>query len=342
MKAVKLTSVKKLELVEVPKPKSDGVKTVVKVSKVSICGTDLHFWETGGVSVGWIMGHEFSGTVEDPGAREDLKVGDRCMVIPGNPCGECHYCKKGLVSKCLNQHEYVGLGIDGAYSQYVMTRPDMVVPLPPQISDEEAALIEPSSVALRAAKRASINAGESVLIAGCGIIGILTAMWAKKLGAKNIVMTDVNDYRLNKVLEMGIASSIINAKDQNYVENCRALTKDSLGFDKYIDCVGNQVALNTNIETLRYDGHILMAGYPTELVPMNINRFVTKEIVMSSTFGYTVDEVQEVMNAIATKEIDLQRFITSIIKLEDIPEMFNTLHKPTNTEIKVIIDVQNS
>lgn len=342
MKALKLKDARQFELVNVVKPESDGTSVIVKVHKTAICGTDIHLWDMGGHAVGWIMGHEFSGIIEDPGAREDLKKGDRVMVIPGNPCGECYYCKNNVVNKCVNQTEYVGIGLDGAYAEYVKTRPDMVVPLPEQISDEEASLIEPASVARRIAKRANIQEGESVLIAGCGIIGALTAKWARLMGAKNLVMADTNAYRRETVLKKGLADKVLDALDPKYVENAKSLTEGGIGFDKYIDCVGNQAAINTNIETVRADGHIVMAGYPTQLVPMNITQFVTKELTMSSSFAYVVDEVIEVMGAIAMKTIDLNEFITKVIKMDEVQDMFEELHSSTNSQMKVVVDVLNS
>lgn len=342
MRALRLKDAKQFELVDVAKPEVDDVNVVVKVHMTAICGTDVHLWDMGGSAKGWILGHEFSGVVDHPGSREDLKKGDRVVVIPGNPCGECAYCKMGDLAKCVNQTAYVGIGLDGAYSEYVKTRPDMVVPLPEQVSDQEASLIEPSSVAFRAAKRAQIKDGESVLIAGCGIIGSMTAKWARMMGAKNIVMTDTNAFRRNVVKEKGLADATLDALDPDYIQKAKDLTKDGLGFDKYIDCVGNQAALNTNIEVVKTYGHILMAGYPTQLVPMNITQFVTKELTMSSTFAYEVSDIMEVMESIATKMIDLNEFVTKVIKLDEVPQMFEELHSPANGQVKVIIDVLNS
>lgn len=342
MKALRLKDANVFELVDVSKPDADGVNVIVKVHKTAICGTDVHIWDMGGHAKGWIMGHEFSGVIDDPGAREDLKKGDRVMVIPGNPCGECAYCKVGDVGKCVNQSVYVGIGLDGAFAEYVKTRPDMVVPLPDQISDEEASLIEPASVAFRAAKRANIQDGESVLIAGCGIIGAMTAKWARMMGAKNIVMADTNSYRRNVVKEKGLADEVLDALDPDYIEKAKAMTKDGLGFDKYIDCVGNQAALNTNIEVVKAYGNILMAGYPTKLIPMNITQFVTKELTMTSTFAYEVADVTEVIGAIASKKVNLNEFITKVIKLDEVQQMFEELNSPSNTQVKVVVDVLNS
>jgi L-iditol 2-dehydrogenase len=338
MRAQRIRGLSQFELVEIDKPVSKDGNVVVKIETVGICGTDLHLWEDSEYAKGWILGHECAGYVEDPGNRDDLQVGNRVFVIPGNPCGGCVYCRNNQASKCLNAKEYVGIGLDGAYAEYMTVRSDMVMPLSDEISFDEASMVEPAAVCNRVSKNANIQEGEQVVIAGCGIIGLLTAIMCKKRGASRIVMTDVNEYRLQTAADMGIADTVLNAADEGYISGALAMTEGHLGFDKCVDCVGNADALNTNIRITRAEGEILMAGYPTALVPMDIAAFVDKELAMKSSFGYEAEEIIEVMGMIESREVDLKQFITRHIKLEELQEMFERLTNSDNREIKVIVN----
>ena len=177
MKAVKIEGSKKLAVVDSPVPQADGTKVVIKITTVGICGSDLHIWDNGD-RVGLIMGHEFCGTVVDPGSREDLKVGDRVTALPLNPCGECPICKDPRFHTCMNSLKNGSPGVTsaGAYAEYFASRPDMVRKLSDTISDVEAAMIEPAAGTLHAVNLAQVKTGEKVLVIGGGVIGMLTAV----------------------------------------------------------------------------------------------------------------------------------------------------------------------
>ena len=180
MLAVVIKGKRRLSVVETEAPRADGEKVIIKVSGVGICGSDLHAWDHGGM-VGLIMGHELGGTVVDPGALKDsLKVGDRVTALPANPCGQCDPCKSGKPNLCVNMLAAApGLTAPGAYAQFFASRPDMVRKLPDTVSDVEAALIEPTAVALHAIRLAGLKPGDKVLVTGGGIIGLLSAAWAR-------------------------------------------------------------------------------------------------------------------------------------------------------------------
>ncbi|MEG0378610.1 MAG: alcohol dehydrogenase catalytic domain-containing protein [Eubacterium sp.] len=338
MKAARIEGKRRLDIVEIEKPVGNEEDVIIKVGKVGICGTDLHYWEEGDQNKGWILGHEFSGEVMDPGDREDLSQGDRVLVIPGNPCGECYACENDMPNQCPNALNSVGNGIDGAFSEYVIVRSDVVLPIPEEVSNEEAAMIEPSAVALHAAHVADIKEGQKVLIAGGGIIGILTAMWAKKLGASYIGLAEANEVRLKKAAQNDFVDITLNARDENYIQNAIDAA-GGVGFDIYIDCVGNSNALNSNIFTLKPAGKIVMAGFPIVNLSVDIKNFVQKELQMKGSFGYEVNDIIANVGAICRGDINLAQFITKEIALEDVQKTFEDLSSQTTEDVKVLIDL---
>ena len=182
MKAVAIKDVKKFEIKEISEPVADGKKVIVEVTKTGICGSDIHYW-VNGEPKGLVMGHEFVGVVVDPGDRLDLVKGDRVTALPISPCGECEACRNGDVQFCPKTwSEAIGLSIDnpGGLTKKIAVRSDMVLKVPDNMKDEEAAMVEPISVGLHAAHLGRIAVGDDVLVIGAGIIGLASAEFAKK------------------------------------------------------------------------------------------------------------------------------------------------------------------
>ena len=166
MRSVAIKGVKEFEIKEIDEPVADGENVILDVKKTGICGSDIHYWVAGN-PVGLVMGHEFAGVVKDPGNREDLKVGDRVTALPISPCMECHACKSGNPQYCIHTWDKaVGLALTnpGGLAPQLSVRSDMVVKLPDSVSDEEAAMVEPTAVGYHAANLAKIEKGDKVLV----------------------------------------------------------------------------------------------------------------------------------------------------------------------------------
>ena len=194
MKCVKINDKRNLVVGEIDKPVSTNGSVVFKVESCGICGSDIHYWDSG-EPVGLVMGHEFAGTVIDAGSRSDLKVGDRITGLPISPCGKCKACKSNNPQYCkLTWSKAVGLALTnpGAYAEYSSCRPDMVKKLPDNVTFDQAAMVEPSSVSLHAVNLAKMQKGDKVLIVGGGIIGLMCAEFAKLNGAKYIAIKGQN------------------------------------------------------------------------------------------------------------------------------------------------------
>lgn len=335
MRAVMIEDKKKLVVGEVAAPKPDGNNVILRITKCGICGSDLHMWENGDRK-GLIMGHEFAGIVEDPGALKDtLKAGDRVTALPLNPCGKCEACQAHIYNHCAHGLDASpGITAAGAYAQYYAARPDMVRKLPDHVSDDEAAMLEPTAVALRAVHLANIKVGDKVLIAGGGIIGLLVAAWAKISGASYIAMTEANTLRADNAKAMGDVDEVFNALDEQLVP--KLMQASGGGFTHFIDCAAVAPAINTGIMALKHSGRMVLAGVNYSPVPISTLLLVIKEIAVQPTFGY-VYEFDQALDLIAKNKINLKRFISGIVGLDGVQEAFERLTAGTYPDVKILI-----
>ena len=257
MRACAIKGVKQFEIKEISEPVSDGSKVIIDVIKTGICGSDIHNW-VNGAPKGLVMGHEFCGRVVDPGDRLDLEVGDRVTALPISPCGKCEACRRGEVQYCSQTwKEAVGLslGNPGGLTSRIAVRSDMVIKVPDDMMDEEVAMVEPVAVGLHAAHLGRIAVGDDVLVIGGGIIGLVSAMFAKLEGASRVVITEANEERGKKSVKLGVADEWCNALDENLVP--KMMEKTNGGFDVVIECCGNSAAVNSAITMVKPGGCLL-------------------------------------------------------------------------------------
>jgi len=337
MRAVKIEGPKQLSAVDTAIPQPDGNKVIIKISKCGICGSDIHMWENGD-RIGMIMGHELGGTVIDAGSREDLKVGDRVTAIPINPCGECIMCKSNHNHMCINglKNGSPGVTSDGAYAQYFASRPDMVRKLPDTLSDNEAAMIEPVSVGLHAVNLANIKSGEKVLIIGGGIIGLVTAAWARIFGASYVAMTEANDLRGKKALALGDVHEVFDAKDQDVTAKLLQASKG--GFDKALDCSAVPAGINTAIMALKPLGTLVFVGISYTPVPVNTLFTCLKELNFVGQIGYSPEEFDHALELMSRKVLETERFVDNTIGLDGVQEAFELLKSGTTADVKILIE----
>ena len=340
MKAVKLVSPKNLVITESEKPAPDGKSAIIMVTSCGICGSDIHYWETGlGMNnqTGLIMGHEFAGVLEDPGDRKDIKPGDRVVVIPLNPCGECASCRQGNLQMCLEspKRNNVGLNSPGGYAEYVSVRSDMVRKLPDTISDLEAALIEPASVSFHAVRLADIKAGDKVLIIGSGAIGLFCAAWARISGAARIFIAEVNDARAEAAARLGEADEVVDAKDPKFVSKIKKAT--SGGVDIAIDASGAAAGIDSAISALKMKGTLVLAGVslkPQQLATVTI---IGKELTLKGSLGYSVEEFEMVIDFAARKALALKKYVSQTVGFDKVQEACTILHSAKTGDVKIVI-----
>ncbi len=337
MKCVKIKGAKDLQIATVKKPVSHDGAVVIRVKACGICGSDLHYFEIG-APLELIMGHEFSGVVVDPGARSDLKVGDRVTGLPISPCLECEACKSGHIQYCEHTWEKaVGLSYEysGGYAEYLACRPDMVKKLPDKVTFYGATLVEPSAVSLHAINLANVKIGDSVLIIGGGIIGLMAAEFAKLNGASYIALMETNMKRGKKALKYGKINEVFNANDKDIV--AKVLKKSKGGFDKVIECCGNQYAVSEAIMTVKPGGTIVLVGVSIKNIEIPMMSAVMKEVTMQGAIAYNEKEFEDCISLIEKKIIDVEKYIDAKVGLEKVNDACLELTSGKTDKIKIVI-----
>ena len=224
----------------IPTPKADEV--LVKLEYVGICGSDMHYYETGAigdyvVEPPFVLGHEPGGTVVEVGSNvKHLKAGDRVALEPGKTCGRCEFCRQGKYNLCPDVVFFATPPVDGVFQEYVAHEAAL---LPDNVSTLEGALIEPLAVGFHAASQGGAHAGQTAVVMGAGCIGLVSMMALKAQGVSRVYVVDAMAKRLEKALELG-ADGVVNGKEEDAVEAVRRLT-GSAGCDLVIETAGTEI-----------------------------------------------------------------------------------------------------
>ena len=338
MRAVALKGKNKFEIKEIEEPTIDNTNVVIKVLKTGICGSDLHYFEMG-EPIGLVMGHEFCGKVINPGNRDDLKVGDRVTALPISPCGNCPACLSGNPQYCKNTwDEAVGLSLTnpGALAEKIKVRSDMVLKVPDNVSDEEAAMVEPTAVALHGIHLADIKVGSKVLVIGGGIIGLLSAMFAKKEGASFVAVSETNPKRGEKALSLGVADKYYDAKDENMLNEIMSDTNG--GFDIVIECCGNASAVTSSLVTVRPGGVVVLVGVSTGPISIPTVIAVMNELTIKGAIAYTKEEFATCLDLISNKQIEVMPFVDDIVSYDEVENAYIRLTSGNDGAVKILVD----
>ncbi|MDW8034808.1 MAG: alcohol dehydrogenase catalytic domain-containing protein, partial [Nitrososphaerota archaeon] len=299
MKAVLYHGVGDVRVERVDKPTAGRGEIVVKNMVALTCGTDLKMYLRGHpyVKPPIIMGHEFSGIVDEVGEDvTSIKIGDRVVSTNSAPCGNCIYCKLGKFNLCENLSEcIIGFSINGAYAEYVKI-PSRIVkhnlyPIPQNLEYEVAALLEPFSCVVRGHRIIKIDVGDTVTILGAGPIGLMHMMLAKSSNAEKVIMVDKSWDRLKFAEELG-ADVIINGNDEDLLSRVREET-NKIGSDVVIEAVGIKDTWENALKIARKGGKILFfGGLPREtIVSLDAYRVHYEEVKLFGSFHFTPEDV---------------------------------------------------
>lgn len=338
MKSVAIKDIRQFEIKEIEEPKTEEGKVTIAIEKCGICGSDIHYWENGEPK-GLVMGHEYCGIVTEADGRDDLKEGDRVTALPISPCGKCEACLSGNVQYCPETWAHAtGLSLDnpGGLTTKINVRSDMVIKVPDEVSDEEAAMVEPTAVGLHAINLANIKIGDNVLVIGGGIIGLVSAMFAKSRGANSVIVSETNEERGKKAVELGVADCFIDATKEDAIKTM--LEKSNGGFDKVIECCGNAPAVSTALTVAKPGGTVVLVGVATEPITIPTVLAVMRELKVLGAIAYTKEEFQKCLDLMAAKEIDVTKFISEIVGLEQVQESYEKLTSGTSDVIKILVD----
>jgi len=333
MQTLQYLGPQKLIVTHLPKPKIKSHEVLLKIKSVGICGTDLHIYKGGmNVPIPLTQGHEFAGVIEKVGKSvTQWKVGDRVTGEHVIPCGKCEYCLKGKPNLC--QHaQVIGLTLPGAMAEYLAIPADLLYKLPPKMSFEEGALIEPLSIALYAIKGAGQLLGKKVGVVGQGPIGMLIDQALKAAGA-TVIGIDVLDFRLQFVKKKKWVDKVIKGTNQ------RALEKIKNSLDISFEVVGKEVTAQTCLNITRRNGKIFLIGVFEKPAQLNLMQVVKKELKLfgSWTCAFTFPEA---INLVAEKKIDLKGLITHRSTLAKAPQAFAQASQYAGQRLKTVINIK--
>ena len=342
MRAAVLQKPLSITLEERPVPTPGPNEVLIQVMAVGICGSDLHYYEHGRigrriVKKPLIQGHECSGIVVAVGNQVTrCKVGDRVVLEPGVTCGKCEWCKKGRYNLCPHVRFLSTPPVDGALAQYITHPEDFVFQIPDELSFEKATLVEPLSVGLHAAKRIGLEPGSSLWVIGMGPVGLTAVIAAKAFGVKEIIVSDLEPFRLHIARQIG-ATSTINITQSNPVQETMSLT-DGIGVDAVIDTTSNERALDSAVQALKRGGKLALIGFPTtKTVPMNLTLILQKEIDISSIYRYS-HTFQQGIEILARPDVPADLLITDRFTLERVVDAFEKARTDKKGTIKVIVN----
>ncbi|GET45578.1 NAD(P)-dependent alcohol dehydrogenase [Capnocytophaga felis] len=318
---------------EIPTPKDNEV--LVKLEYVGICGSDLHYYETGRigdyiVKPPFVLGHEPGGTVVEVGKDvKHLKVGDRVALEPGKTCGHCEFCRRGEYNLCPDVVFFATPPVDGVFLEYVAHEADLCFKLPDNVDTMAGALIEPLAVGFHAANQGGAHAGQTALVFGSGCIGLVSMMALKAVGLSKVYVVDVMQKRLDKALELG-ATGVINAKEEDVLEVVKKLT-DGHGMDLVIETAGLELTTRQAIYAAKKGANIVLVGYSQSgemTLPMSLA--LDKELTFKTVFRYR-HIYPMAIDTVASGKVNLKGIITNVFDFDDIQNaMDSSVHDKAN------------
>jgi len=327
-----------LWMINAPVPEIGPDDVLIRINKTGICGTDMHIWNwdhwaSRTVPVPLITGHEFAGQIVEVGRDvKDLEIGQRCSG-EGHLIG--HQSRQSRAGKFHLDPETRGIGVNeqGAFAQYLRLPAFNVVPLPDEISDDIGAILDPLGNAVHTALSFDL-VGEDVLIAGAGPIGIMAAAVARHVGARHVVITDVNPARLE--LAAKVADVVpVNVTSEDLAETVSRLGMRQ-GFDVGLEMSGNQAALDQMVERLVMGGRIALLGIPPGKSPVDWSRIVFKAITIKGVYGREIFETWYKMIAMLQNGLDVSGVITHRFGADDFEQGFAAM--ASGASGKVVLD----
>lgn len=323
---------------DVAEPSIGPNDVLIRVSRTAICGTDMHIfnwdeWAQKTIPVPMTVGHEFSGTICDMGSEVyGYAIGDRVSAEGHITCGVCRNCRAGRRHLCINT---VGIGVNraGAFAEYIQVPASNLFKLPEAISDDMAALLDPLGNATHTALSFDL-VGEDVLITGAGPIGIMATAIARHVGARHVVVTDVNDYRLGLAKQMG-ATRAINVSQQPIDEVMKELGMQE-GFDVGLEMSGVPSAFRDMLRVMHHGGRIALLGIPPSDTAIDWNQVIFKGLVIKGVYGREMFETWYKMSAMLQSGLNLSAMITHRFPAADYREAFETMGSGQSG--KVVLD----
>lgn len=342
MKALLLTDHQKLEITDMPRPAPGPHEVLVRVGVCGICGSDIHGWDgsSGRRIPPLVMGHEAAGEVAEVGSEvTQLQPGQKVTFDSMVSCGECDFCRRGQMNLCDNRRV---LGVScgdyrrhGAFAEYVVVPEHIVYALPAGLPLHHAAMVEPVSVAVHAVRRTPIELGDTAVVVGSGMIGLLIIQVVQLAGCGRVIAVDVNDGRLHLACQLG-ATDHVNANTQDAVATIREMT-NGRGADIALEAVGHTATVTSAIKSVRKGGTVTLVGNLQPEITFPLQSVVTREVDVLSSCACS-GEYPRCIEMLARGEISVEPMITARAPLEEGPNWFERLYAGQEDAMKVMLE----
>ena len=341
MKSLLLTDYTHLEVTDSPTPRPGEDELLVRVQACGICGSDIHGFDgsSGRRIPPLIMGHEAAGVVAEVGQRvRNWRIGDHVTFDSTISCGQCHFCAAGQINLC-DRRNVLGVSCgeyrrDGAFAEYVCVPERVVYALPKELPFEQAALVEPVSVAVHAVSRTPVSPDARVVVVGAGMIGLLVVQALRAAGCRAIAAVDLDADRLQLAAEFGATDTWqVGATD---IAGAIAELTDGRGADAAIEVVGATAPLATCLDAVRKGGHVTLVGNLTPTVDLPLQRVVTGELTLAGSCG-SQGEYPECIRLLEQGQIRVEPLISEVVPLDDGPQWFARLYEGDPGLMKVVL-----
>ncbi|AFH94025.1 L-threonine 3-dehydrogenase [Providencia stuartii] len=328
MKALsKLKAEPGIWMAEVPKPELGHNDVMIKIRKTAICGTDVHIynwdeWSQKTIPVPMVVGHEYIGEIVEIGQEvKGFKIGDRVSGEGHITCGHCRNCRGGRTHLCRNT---IGVGVNrpGCFAQYLVLPAFNAFKIPDNIPDEIAAIFDPFGNAVHTALSFDL-VGEDVLVSGAGPIGIMAAAVCRHVGARHVVITDINDYRLELAKKMGVTRAV-NVGRENLKDVMKELGMQE-GFDVALEVSGSPAAFHSMLDTMNHGGRIALLGIPSSEMAIDWSKVIFKGLFIKGIYGREMFETWYKMATLIQSGLDLSPIITHQFSIDDFQKGFDVM-----------------
>ena len=336
-----VTGKRRVELREVPEPEPSAGRAVVEIACCGVCGTDLEAWVTGSPYNPAICGHEWAGTVAKlPADVLDLREGDRVAIGIAPACGACDPCRAGDPAHCMPA--FLGMlgrgplaGAHGGFARAIAVEAARLVPVRAGLSDQTAALLEPTAVALHAVRRAGLRVGDGAVVLGAGPIGLLVLQCALAAGAGAVAVVEPQPVRRERAKQLGASAVLDPAQDDVAAQLRQAL--GPLGPDVVFECAGAGGTLAQAGALVRRGGTVALVGLAAQPAEIHPGAWLAQELRLVASLGYEREEFELVQALLSEGRISSEALVSSRAPLRELPDVFERLHSHPD-EIKVLID----
>jgi L-iditol 2-dehydrogenase len=341
MKALMLSEYGNLQVMDIPEPTCAPDEVLIRVAACGICGSDVHGYQgdSGRRIPPIVMGHEAAGIIERVGAEvKDYKAGDRVTFDSTVYCGKCEFCQRGEVNLCDNR-QVLGVSCgdyrrNGAFAELVAVPARILYRLPREFPFEEAAMLEAVSVALHGVRVTQMKGGESALVIGAGMIGLLTAQAARALGCSSVMIADVDAERLKMAEEVGIPDTL-HLSGKELIDEVLRRT-GGRGVDVVLEAVGRAETVVASIECVRRGGTVTLIGNIQPEVPLPLQRVVTREIRLQGSCA-SAGEYKDAIRLMSEGAITVRPLISAMSSLEQASNWFHRLHNREAGLLKIVV-----